>query len=277
MYDRHISDWDNAYANGIHIVGGDQWGDIWQQRSEQFRIAKLAVQRANLDVPYGEKPRNIYDLFMPEGEAKGLVVFIHGGFWTETDKSYWSYLANGSVAHGFAVAMPSYTLCPEATLSGIAAEVAQAIEHAAARIAGPIYLAGHSAGGQLAGRMMTVSGPLSPLTRQRIRHVLSISGLHDLRPLMQTEMNTSLHIDENEALAESPALLRPCEATRLTCWYGSSERPEFIRQSKLLANIWLGLGATTTCIEEMDKHHFDVLDGLSDPSHPLIKRFLFSE
>lgn len=110
MYDRHISDWDNAYANGIHIVGGDQWGDIWQQRSEQFRLAKAEAQRAYLDVPYGEKPRNIYDLFMPEGEAKGLVIFIHGGFWTETDKSYWSYLANGSVEHGYAVAMPSYTL-----------------------------------------------------------------------------------------------------------------------------------------------------------------------
>lgn len=277
MYDRHISDWDNAYANGIHIVGGDQWGDIWQQRSEQFRVAKVEAQRAYLDVPYGEKPRNIYDLFMPEGETKGLVVFIHGGFWTETDKSYWSDLANGSVEHGFAVAMPSYTLCPEATLSDIAAEIAQAIEHAAARIAGPIYLAGHSAGGQLACRMMTLSGPLSPVTRQRIRHVLSISGLHDLRPLMQTELNASLRIDEDAALAESPALLRPCETTRLTCWYGSNERPEFIRQSKLLANIWLGLGAAIACIEEMDKHHFDVIDGLSDPSHPLIRRFLFSE
>lgn len=277
MYDRHIPDWDNAYANGIHIVGGDQWGDIWQQRSDQFRVAKVEAQRAYLDVPYGDRPRNIYDLFMPEEEVKGLVVFIHGGFWTETDKSYWSYLANGSLEHGFAVAMPSYTLCPEARISGITAEIAQAIEHAAARISGPIYLAGHSAGGQLACRMMTLSGPLSPVTRQRIRHILSISGLHDLRPLMQMELNALLRIDENEALAESPALLRPCEETRLTCWHGSNERPEFIRQSKLLANIWLGLGATIACIEEMDKHHFDVLDGLSAPSHPLIKRFLFSE
>lgn len=277
MYDRYISDWDNAYANGIHIVGGDQWGDIWKQRSGQFRTTQLEAQRADLDLPYGEKPRNLYDLFLPEGDAKGLVVFIHGGFWTETDKSYWSYLASGSVEHGFAVAMPSYTLCPETTISGITVEIAQAIEHAAARISGPIYLAGHSAGGQLACRMMTLSSPLSPITRQRVRHVLSISGLHDLRPLMQMELNTSLQIDEDEAFSESPALLRPLEATRLTCWYGSNERPEFIRQSKLLANIWLGLGATTTCIEEMDKHHFDVIDGLSDASHPLIKRFLFSE
>lgn len=277
MYERHISDWDNAYANGIHIVGGDQWGDIWKQRSDQFRAASLKAQRAYPDVPYGEKPRNIYDLFMPEGDVKGLVVFIHGGFWTETDKNYWLYLANGSVEHGFAVAMPSYTLCPEAKIADITIEVAKAIEHAAARISGPVYLAGHSAGGQLACRMMTLSSPLSRDTRQRIKHVLSISGLHDLRPLMQMELNETLQIDENEALAESPALLRPLETTRLTCWYGSNERPEFIRQSKLLANIWLGLGATTACIEEMDKHHFDVLDGLSDPSHPLIKRFLFSE
>jgi arylformamidase len=273
MYDRHITDWDNAYANGIHIVGGDQWGDIWTTRSAQFRSTTLASRHARLDISYGEKPRNIYDLFLPDGTVKGLIVFIHGGFWSETDKNYWSYLASGPVAHGFAVAMPSY-LCPEARIADIAIEIAKAIEHAAAQITGPIYLAGHSAGGQLACRMVTLSSPLSDTVQNRINHVMSISGLHDLRPLMPMRLNEVLKIDEPEAQAESPALLRPHKETRLTCWYGSNERPDFVRQSILLANIWLGLGATTTGIEEMDKHHFDILDGLCDPYHPITKRLL---
>lgn len=274
MYDRHITDWNNAYANGIHIVGGDQWGDVWASRSDKLRRDSLEAGRAHIDVPYGDNPRNLYDLFLPDGAIKGLVVFIHGGFWTETDKNYWSYLASGPVEQGFAVAMPSYTLCPEARISDITAEIAKAIEHSAAKITGPIYLVGHSAGGQLACRMVTLFSPLNQTVRQRIKHVMSISGLHDLRPLMQMELNTVLKIDEAEALAESPALLRPDYDTHLTCWYGSNERPEFARQSVLLANIWLGLGATTTLIEEPDRHHYDVIDGLSDALHPLIKRLL---
>jgi arylformamidase len=106
---------------------------------------------------------------------------------------------------------------------------------------------------------------------RRIRHVVSISGVHDLRPLMRTEMNATLAIDEGEALAESPALLRPVGGARVTCWAGASERAEFVRQNALLANIWTGLSAMTSAVIEPDRHHFNIVDGLADPEHPLTK------
>jgi arylformamidase len=62
---------------------------------------------------YGPGDRHAMDLFLPEGAPKGLVVFVHGGYWKAFDKSVWSHLAAGPLAHGFAVAMPSYTLCPD--------------------------------------------------------------------------------------------------------------------------------------------------------------------
>ncbi|MFN4102394.1 MAG: alpha/beta hydrolase, partial [Pararhodobacter sp.] len=58
--------------------------------------------------------------------------------------------------------------------------------------------------------------------------------------------------------------------TRLTCWAGASETSEFRRQNALLANIWRGLDAETDCIEEPDRHHFNVVDGLADPRHPML-------
>ena len=70
------------------------------------------------------------------------------------------------------------------------------------------------------------------------------------------------------------ALLRPTANTRITCWAGASERAEFLRQNALLANIWTGLGATTTTIIEPNKHHFDILDGLTDATHPLTRTLL---
>ena len=274
MLEHRVSDWDDAYANGVNIARGDRWPAAWAGPAETFRNALSAAGRARLDLAYGERPRNRLDLFLPEGVPKGLVVFVHGGFWLQLDKSVWSHLAAGSVARGYAVAMPSYTLCPEVRIADIGKEVAAAVTEAAGLVDGPLMLTGHSAGGHLVSRMVTATAPLAPEVQRRIRNVVSISGLHDLRPLLLTAMNERLRLDEAEALAESPALLRPMANARITCWVGGTERAEFLRQNALLANIWTGLGATTAAIVEPNRHHFDILDGLTDANHPLTRTLL---
>ena len=202
------------------------------------------------------------------------MVFVHGGYWLQLDKSYWSHLAAGSIAAGYAVAIPSYTLCPDNRIGGIGKEIAAAITTAAGLVDGPIVLTGHSAGGQLVARMMTTTTPLGEPVIKRIRHVLAISGVHDLRPIMKRKMNKELRIDDAEAGAESPALLEPIAAIGLTCWVGGAERAEFIRQNALLANIWTGLGVATEAVVEPDKHHYTVLDGLMDAGHSLTRTLL---
>lgn len=274
MLEHHVVDWDNAYSNGANIAGGDRWPTAWVEPAQAFRDALSAAGRAKLDIAYGESPRNRLDLFMPEGAPRGLVVFVHGGYWMALDKSFWSHLAAGSVANGYAVAMPSYTLCPEVRITDIVKEIGSAIGVAAANVEGPVMLTGHSAGGHLVSRMISDHSPLAPEVLARIRNVVSISGVHDLRPLMRTGMNATLRIDEAEALAESPALLRPVANARITCWVGGGERAEFLRQNALLANIWTGLGATTNAVVEPDRHHFSVIDGLADPAHPLTRTLL---
>lgn len=274
MLEHRVSDWNNAYANSVNIARGDRWPQAWVGPAEAFRNALSASGLAKLDLAYGERSRNRMDLFFPDGPAKGLVVFVHGGFWLQLDKTFWSHLAAGAVASGYAVAMPSYTLCPEIRITGIVEEVAAAIGEAAKLVEGPLMLTGHSAGGHLVSRMITATAPLSPDVQERVRNVVSISGVHDLRPIMSTGMNEKLSIDEAEALSQSPALLRPMRDARITCWVGGGERAEFLRQNALLANIWTGLGATTTAIVEPDRHHFNVIDGLADAGHPLTRTLL---
>jgi arylformamidase len=269
-----ISDWNDAYANGPNIPGGERWPQAWVGPAQAYRDELVGKDRARLDIGYGDAARNRFDLFLPEGEPRGLVVFVHGGFWRALDKSFWSHLARGSVDSGYAVAMPSYTLCPEVRIADITREVAAAIARAAAMIEGPLLLTGHSAGGHLVTRMISATSPLPDSIRSRIRNTVSISGVHDLRPLTKTAMNGDLRIDDSEAQTESPALLRPQPGARLTCWVGSAERPEFVRQNALLANIWIGLGAQTCAIEEPGRHHFNVIDGLADADHPLLRTLL---
>ena len=81
-------------------------------------------------------------------------------------------------------------------------------------------------------------------------------------------------MDDAEAARESPALLRPRKGTRVTCWVGGSERPEFLRQSALLANIWTGLDARMAERVVEGRHHFDVIEDLADPGSALLATLL---
>lgn len=273
---RRIADWDDAYSNGAHIPGGDAYPARWAERAAAFRSERAAAGRAELDLPYGGGERERYDLFRPEGAAKGTVVFVHGGYWMAFDKGRWSHLAAGPLARGWAVAMPSYTLCPETRIAGITRQMARAVEVIAGSEAGPLRLTGHSAGGHLVSRLACADAPLTDDVRARVEHVVSISGLHDLRPLLNTRMNATLRLDEAEAAAESPALLRPQPGIGIMCWVGAAERPEFVRQTELLANIWLGLGVATALRLAEGRHHFDVIDDLADPKSDLVAALLDS-
>ena len=103
MLEHRISDWDDAYANGSNIARGDRWPEAWVKPAEAFRNALSSAGRAKLDLAYGDRPRNRMDLFLPDGSPKGLVVFVHGGYWLQLDKSFWSHLAAGP----WSTAMPS--------------------------------------------------------------------------------------------------------------------------------------------------------------------------
>ncbi len=123
-------------------------------------------------------------------------------------------------------------------------------------------------------RQVCANSRLPQAVAARIAHVVSISGAHDLRPLLRTQMNADFRLELDMAQAESPALLIPVEGTRVTVWVGADERPEFVRQSTLLANIWTGLGADMAQVKEPVRHHFDVIDGLRDPDSALTRCLL---
>lgn len=263
-------DWEDAFANGAYIEGADGFAPRWAAAAETFR----ATTPGQLDINYAPKPRAQYDLFQTQSAPEGLVVFVHGGYWLKFDKSFWSHLASGPVARGWAVALPSYTLAPEAHIPDITYEIAAAITHASGIIDGPIRLAGHSAGGHLVTRMICEDSPLAPAVRARLAHVVSISGLHDLRPLRATTMNEHLKLTEESAVQESPALRAPLPVIPVTAFVGGHERPEFIRQSALLREAWARHGTDIELVIAPKRHHFDVIDGLRDADSPLTRRLL---
>jgi arylformamidase len=209
-------DHDRAYANGPFIPGAETFPPRWAQEAAAFRAA--LGQRARTAIPYGPKARNALDLFLPEAEPLGLLVFIHGGYWLRFDRDLWSHLAAGAVAQGWACAIPSYTLAPDARISAMTREIARAVEVAAGFVAGPVVVTGHSAGGHLSARMGCADVALSaPVTR-----VVPISPLTDLKPLSLTAMNASLRLDAAEIARRALPCSRRAPGSTPTC--GSARR-----------------------------------------------------
>lgn len=262
-------DLNEAYNNVDFIPEGKSYEGRWAADAAEHRSLEQGLGRAYLNLPYGDTDRQRYDLFYPAGRPEGLVVFVHGGYWRRFDRSFWSHFTAGPVARGWAVAVPSHTLAPMARISAITQEIAQAVTTAADRIAGPLVLTGHSAGGHLVARMVQAGGPLSEAVAGRVVRCVPISPVSDLRPLVGLELNADLRLDPAEAAAESPMLGRPQPGISLSVWVGADERPVFLDQARWLAEAW---DAPLHVPDGL--HHFDVIDGLKSRDSDLTRDLL---
>ena len=250
-------DLDSAYANARFIPDGESYPARWAEAAARFR----GDATCEMDLPYGEGPREVLDLFHPPRLARGIVVFVHGGYWMAFDKSLWSHLAAGPLARGWAVAIPSHDLCPDIRIAGITRQIARAVDFAAERVPGPVRLTGHSAGGHLVARMACRDVALG--CAERVERAVPISPLGDIAPLRATVMNDTLRIDAEEAVAESPIHGTP-RGWDLHLWVGAEERPVFLDQARGLGSAW-----DVPVTAEPGRHHFDVIEGLGDPRAPL--------
>jgi arylformamidase len=234
----------------------------WRESAEAARAA-----RPPLGIAYGPGPREIMDLFSAGDEAP-IAVFLHGGYWQALDKDWFSGLAPTLLAHGVSLAIPSYDLCPAVRLGTILRQVRAAVDAVRRRTAARAVVFGHSAGGHMAACM---------LSEGRASAAVAISGVFDLRPLIPTSLNAALDLDEREAAALSP-IHWPVPngstpgGTVLDCVVGADESPEFLRQSRMMADHWGAQGVETRYEALAGLNHFTVLDPLFDPDSALVRR-----
>ena len=263
MTQTEIKDWDDAYANGAYVPGATEYPDKWARGADEFRAG---WPDKSLDLAYGTSDRQKLDFFFPKGASRGLLVFVHGGYWLRFDKNFWSQFAAGSLSRGWTVCLPSYDLAPAVGIGDITKQIGSAVIFAGQSCDGPVRLAGHSAGGHLVARASTATS--GARWQERLVQTVAVSPVAYLAPLIRTSMNADLKLDDAEVLTESPVHL-PTPKTPVTVWVGAKERPVFLEQAAALAEAW-------KCDQVIapEKHHFDVIEELSSVESALTREVM---
>jgi acetyl esterase/lipase len=220
----------------------------------------------HLDLRYGEGEREAWDLFPGRDADAPCLVFIHGGYWQRNRREDFAHLAEGALAMGWSVAFNGYTLAPEASLTRIAWQVHAALDwlsaHGAAHgIAGPIVASGWSAGGHLTALA---------LEHPAVTAGLAISGIFELAPIRDTNLNAALKLTEAE-IAELSPMRRPVVMKPLAVAYGSAELPELVRQSRDFHALRSAAHAPGPLVPVPGADHFRVLEALRVPDGSLLR------
>jgi arylformamidase len=224
---------------------------------------------------YGPTGRQSLDLFCPEtGACAPIALFVHGGYWRSLEPSMFSHMAAGLNAYGLGVAIAGYDLCPQVKVATIIEEIRNACLYLWRRFGRRMLVFGHSAGGHLAAAMLATDWTSHERTAppDLVPAAYAISGLFDLTPLVGLSMNQDLRLDPEEARQVSPAFWPAPQGRVLDAVVGARESSEFLRQSRLIAEVWGKEGATTRYEEIAGADHFTVIDLLAEADSPLVER-----
>ena len=248
----------------------------WKQRSADFR----ARAKTELGIAYGDNPAAHLDLFLPEAPSPRLHVYIHGGYWQAFGKDDFSFMAEGLVRAGMAVAIVGYPLCPTVPLAGVIRHARLAFAflwREAGRLGvkpDKLQISGHAAGAHLCAMLLATlwSKFDEALAEDIIHSALLISGVYELEPLRFIETGRALQLTPEMAKRLSPISLRSASKARLLLSTGGQESAEFKRQTSVFGRLWARQGSNLEVITFPLRNHFTVLEELAPPESALVRR-----
>lgn len=114
----------------------------------------LVPSRAS--VAYGANPAQVLDVYLPQGKQAGTILYFHSGGWGGGTRTDIAPAIEYQLTRGWAIVSADYRLTPTVRAAGVMGDANQALRyvHAYAKslglTAGPVVVAGESAGGHIA-------------------------------------------------------------------------------------------------------------------------------
>ena len=268
-------DYETEYNNRARVPEHAEIFLRWAREAESYRADLLKAGRAELELAYGDTPRQTLDLFFPQSADQApLAMFVHGGWWRSLESSSFSQMARGLNTRGIAVAVAGYDLCPIVTIADIVDQIRRACAFLWQRYGRRMLVYGHSAGGHLTACMVATNWqslyPKAPA--DLVPAGYAISGIFDLSPLTGISVNQDLRLDAESAHRLSPLFWPLPPGRTLDAAVGALESDEFKRQSQSIVEAWRRAGAQTRYDEVAGVNHFTVIDALADPQSAMVAR-----
>ena len=242
----------------------------------EYKVASNATRRTlrnQLDVPYGDAPRQRLDLFFPPGEAAGrpIHMFIHGGYWRGQIKEDYAFVADGIVAAGAIAAIVEYTLMPAVRMANLVRETREALAWLAANAyvfggdSAKLSASGHSAGGHLVTYLHSRSPHEAEFPAIPVKAVLPISGIYDLRPITGSYLQAELFLTPEEVAHWSPFDAVPSPGTHTEIAVGHAETEPFHLQAQDYAFELGRRGGSVERVTIAGRDHMSVLREMGRP------------
>ena len=266
-----------GYNNRAAVPEHPQW---FAKYAAWSQAARDRYQPAR-DLRYGENPLETLDLFVPALIPRGTFVFVHGGYWRGFDKDDFSFVAGPFLEQGIAVANVNYDLCPAVSIGTIVDECRRALawvvrdgpQHGAS--AANVVVGGHSAGGHLTAMMFATDWTAHGMAQAPFAGGVTLSGVHDLAPMVKFSYNADLKLDAAEAKRLSPVTYGSRTQVPLLMACGANETSEFLRQTKLLWDAWPGnRRPKESPMVVPGTDHFSVVAEYANPTSDLTKATL---
>lgn len=267
-------DYEAEYDNRARVPAFPQIVADWIARSARLRGD---VPAADLGIPYGPSGRQILDILWPDTTRQAPVaLFFHGGYWQRQHPREVTFVAEGCLAHGVAVALAGYDLAPDVPVSTIVSQARAAAVCLHHRIKRRMVVSGHSAGGHLAAALTATHW--HDIDERGADDIVTagigLSGVYELEPLLTTRLNDALRLGEAEARRMSPTFWDVPRGRAFSAFVGGEESSEFLRQSRDFAAAWTakGIAADSAVIE--GANHFSIVTQLADPASPMVARIV---
>lgn len=143
------------------------------------------------DVPYGELTRQKLDIYVPniDQETFPVVVFFHGGRWTDGSKEQYKFVGMTLSNMGYIVVMPNTRLYPDVKFPTFAEDAAKSVAWVHKNIASykgnqNLFISGHSSGAHLGALIIADNAYLAAyeLKPNIVNAFAGISGPYDFVP-----------------------------------------------------------------------------------------------
>lgn len=220
-----------------------------------------------------------YDLYESFKKKSPTVLFVHGGAWISGSKDQYKDIGQAFQKQNTCVAILEYSLAPQAQHPKPVRELHDLVKTLIRKKSKNcdfknIFMMGHSAGAH----MIAYWG--AKHRTKNIRGFIGLEGIYDLPglaakwPEYQDRFLKKAFGDSKNWLKASPAKLIMKNKSPWLIIHSDKDELVDLRQSTHFANELKLQVIKTEFLHLENEKHFDVVDQLKDPNHPLLKNIL---